>query len=69
LTEKDGQGPESQQGRYTKESGDPKSCALLRNLEANQKIVIEGGKPFPPFFFFFFLLFHVGKRNKNAPKP
>lgn len=39
LTEKDGQGPESQKGGHSKEIADPESCALLRNLVAGQKAV------------------------------
>lgn len=39
LTEKDGQGPEGQKGRHSKEIVDPESCALLRNLVTGQKEV------------------------------
>lgn len=46
LTEKDAQGPESQQGGHTKEGVDPQSCALLRNLVADQMVVNEGSKHF-----------------------
>lgn len=48
LTEKDGQGPEGQQGGHTEESVDPQSYALLRNLVADQKVVSEEGMSFSP---------------------
>lgn len=65
LAENDGQGPESQQGGHTEESVDPQSCALFRNLVADQKVVSEGGKV---FLLLLFLFFHGGKGNKKGPK-
>lgn len=51
LTEKDAQGPESQQSGHPEDSVDPQSCALLRNLVADQVGVSEGDKPFPSLLF------------------